>query len=255
MSKFLPLKNKIRKMELAQHFTRNVSIVESHDPVKLMINIAFTNAKNALPLAGELKVHSRKYPMTKEQNAVLVKVRSTVSTLNRFVKTMVRKPTAENIGEALMFYDYIQRHLKGFSKVNANEQIGLFSKMTEGLEQDEALIQAAQALGLTLTVEKLKELKMEYETVYKTRLKALAKKEKARTVEISTELNILLSQLYSSIELAEIEHPELDYKPLINELNQEIQLLNASRKPRTDTKETDNTAISTPESVNIDPAV
>lgn len=254
MNVFIPVKNKIRKMELAQHFTRNVSIVESHDPVKLMINVAFTNAKNALPLAGELKVHSRKFPMTKEQNAVLAKIRTTVSTLNRFVKTMERKPGTENEREALMLFEYIQRHLKGFRHMNANEQIGLFSKMTDGLEQDPALVQAVEAVGLTLTVKKLKELKLEYETVYSSRRKALAEKEKARTLEISTELNILLRQLYSSIELASMEHPELDYKPLINELNKEIELLNASRKPRT-AKLSDDMVIDSSESLNLDSAV
>lgn len=255
MQKILPLKIRIRKLEFAQYYSRNVSIVEKHDPERLQINAAFINAKNALPLAGELKVLTRKYPMTKEQNAVLEKIRTSVSTLNQFVKTMERKPNEAHAQEALILFDYVKRHLGGFRKTNTNEQFVLFSRMIEGLEQDAVLVQAVETVGLTLTVERLKELRTEYETVYDARRKALADKAKARTREIRDELNILLRQLFSSIELVALEHPELDYSPLVRELNTETELQNASRRPRQAGSEDNETINITPATEELDSAV
>ncbi len=66
------------------------------------------------------------------------------------------------------------------------------------------------------------------ETGYKQRRKTLAEKEKARNLKIKRKLYFLLRQLFTAIEVAEIQHPELEYTPLINELNQEIIRCNLS---------------------------
>ena len=61
-------------------------------------------------------------------------------------------------------------------------------------------------------------------------------------MEVKQTLNFVLRQLFGAIELAQIEHPELDYKPLISELNRELSQCATSSKPRTQSTTTTPTA-------------
>lgn len=69
--------------------------------------------------------------------------------------------------------------------------------------------------------------------MYNQRRKAILEIREARTAVVKQTLNSVLRQLFSVLVLAQIAHPELDYWPLISELNRELSQCALSSKPRT----------------------
>lgn len=141
-------------------------------------------------------------------------------------------PASENKADIELLYEYVNRHLLGFGKVNSYRQIGILTSLLKGIEDNPALKQAIENLNLKQTFAVIAKDKQELEAVYEERRKVLSNKQKAHTLNTKRNLYILLRQLFTAIELAAIEHPEIDYNPLINELNKEVERCNASSKKR-----------------------
>lgn len=102
----------------------------------------------------------------------------------------------------------------------------------DDLAANETVRQAVEALGFDTFFALLQAELTRFNAIYKERRKTLSEREKARSQKIKRKLYFLLRQLFTAIELAEIQHPELDYSPLISELNQEILRCNFSVKQR-----------------------
>ena len=232
MVKILPLEAKTPKIEFGRAYTNSVSITESHNPEILMISPAYESAKKALPLAAELKVDNQKQPLTKAQLDQMEKIKNTISPLLRHLRALSLMADSENKAVVELVYEYVNRHLSGFGKENSYKQIGVLSSLLNGIENDVNLQQAIVSLNLTQTFATIAADKVELEAVYEERRKAQSNKQKARTLNTKRKLYFLLRQLFTAIELAAIEHPELDYTPLVNELNSEVERCNTSTRKR-----------------------
>ena len=235
MVKILPLEAKTPKIEFGRAYTNSVSITESHNPEILMISPAYESAKKALPLAAELKVNNQKQPLTKAQMDLMDKIKNTISPLLRHLRALSLMADSENKAAVELVYEYVNRHLSGFGKENSYKQIGVLSSLLNGIEDDPNLKQAIESLNLTQTFATIVKDKKELDTVYEERRKVLSIKQKAHTQKTKRKLYFLLRQLFTAIELAAIEHPELDYSLLVNELNKEVERCNASNKKRSTT--------------------
>ena len=243
MGSILPFEFKTPKIEFGQLYTRCVEITGGYKPVELMIESSFNLAKNNLPLAAELRVADRKLPLTAEQKVLLNKLYVTSMALLKHLRALNKVADAGNATETSLLFEYVKIHISGFSKENMYKQTGLLETMLDGIESSESLKLAVTAVGVGAVIEKLKADKVQLDEVYNQRRKAISGIRKARTVEVKHTLLLIMRQLFSAIELAQIEHPELDYWPLINELNRELSQCALSSKPRTEP----TTATTTPE--------
>ena len=242
MGSILPFEFKTPKIEFGQLYTRCVEITGGYKPVELMIESSFNLAKNNLPLAAELRVADRKLPLTAEQKVLLNKLYVTSMALLKHLRALNKVADTDNGPEVSQLCEYVKNHISGLSKENMYKQTGLLANMLDGIERSESLKLAVTAVGVGTAIEKLKADKAQLDEVYNQRRKAISEIRKARSVEVKQTLNSVLRQLFSAIELAQIEHPELDYKPLISELNRELSQCATSSKPRTQSTTTNPTA-------------
>lgn len=237
MGKILSLETKVPNVEFGQAYTRCVEIAESYEPENLKILTSFTNAKNEVALAAELMVKTKKQPLTAVQAASIARLQKNAATLLKHVRALQNEPNqADSTDIAHVFY-FVERHLTGLRKSNSYRQVRLIEGMMDELKVNETVKQAVGKLGFDTFFEILQAELTKFNTVYKQRRKTLAEKEKARSQKIKRKLYFLLRQFFTAIELAKIQYPELDYSPLISELNQEIRRCNISVKQRKDSAE------------------
>ena len=227
---FLQFKQNSRKIEFAQFYNRSIGIVESYQPEVLKISTAYDEAKTALLLAEDLRIQNYKVPMTAEQSALSKRLEKALTILLRF-NDVKRKQAKSTSTEVIRLHEFFESYLRGYSRKSLYQKTGVVDKMLSVIQLDSSLLQTVETEGLSPVIAKIKEAFNELETVYKSRRKIIADREKVRTEEIKRNLYFNLRELFSSIEMAELANPELNYVPLINELNQEIMRFNAGSKP------------------------
>ena len=256
MENFIPLVSKTKKIEFGRAFVNCLGVVEIHNPEELQISSAYESAKKALPLAAELKVINLKKPLTKEQKSGLSNIRKTIKPLLSHLNSLKKMPDAEKSADVARVFDYVDLHMRGLSRANAYKQFALIGNMLNGIDEQPELKASIQALNLTATFEVIRKDKVALDVIYNERRRALSENQKARTLNIKRTLYFHLRQLSSAIELAQIEHPELDYTPLIKEWNKEVEQCNTSRKKRVasgESEESLETAVGSSESDNMIP--
>ena len=231
MRMFVQFKQNSRKIEFGQFCTRSVGIVESYKPDDLKISTAFNEAKAALLQVDGLKILSYKLPLTKEQKALSVKLDKAISVLLRYTVVKRKKSEAAN-EEANSLHELIESYLRGYSQKNLYQKTGIVKKMLTVIQADTVMVQTADSEELTPVIEKISEVYNELDALYKRRNKVIANREKMRTDKIKRSLYFILRELFTSIEMAKLANPDLQYDALINELNLEITRFNAGSKPR-----------------------
>lgn len=231
MKNFTNFRQNGRKIEFAHFYTREISIVESYQPEILKISTAYNEAKDALLDAEGLKIQTRKVPQTKEQKALSSKLDMAINVLLRY--TVVKRRQGKEVRPKVnSFHEMIESYLHGYSSKNLYQKMGTVNKMLTVIKSDAELTAMAEAEGLSLVIEKISDVYNELEAMYKSRRKLISNKEKLKTEEIKRNLYFNLHKLFSSIEMAKLANPELNYDALTNELNQEIIRFNAGSKPR-----------------------
>lgn len=253
MKNFTNFRPNGRKIEFAHFYTRVIDIVESYQPEILKFSTAYNEAKVALLEAEGLKIQSRKAPQTKEQQALSLKLDMAINVLlrNTVVKIRQGKEVRPDVNS---FHEMIETYLHGYSSKNLYQKMGTVNKMLTVIKSDAELTAMAEAEELSLVIEKISDVYNELETMYKSRRKLISNKEKLKTEEIKRNLYFNLHKLFSSIEMAKLANPELNYDALTNELNQEILRFNAGSKPHgkkvvNEESNTDNTDNVSPEKV------
>ena len=236
MKKFFKFKQTSRKIESAQFYKRIAEIVESKLPETLKLNKAFNKMKENLPLLEELKIQNRKVPLTNDMKALSVKLDKAVSVLTRYSEVKIRQGKMVN-AEVESLHHFIESYLRGYAGKNFYQKTGIISKMMTVFTADSALMQSAETEELTAVFEKISDVYNELDTVYKSRRKSIANREKLRTDEIKRTLYFSIREMFASIEVAELSDPDINYTDLINELNQEILRFNSGSKSRTQPEE------------------
>lgn len=228
MGKILPLESRVPNIEFGQAYTRSVEIAESYEPEELQILTPFTHVKDAISLAAELVAKPKKQALTAVQAASISKMQKQAATLLKHVRALQGEPNQASATDIAHVFHFVEKHLKGLRKSNSYRQVRIIQGMVDEMNQNVTVKQAVETLGFSKFFEILHDEFLKFDTVYKQRRKTLAEKEKARNLKIKRKLYFLLRQLFTAIEVAEIQHPELEYTPLINELNQEIIRCNLS---------------------------
>jgi len=75
-------------------------------------------------------------------------------------------------------------------------------------------------------VGELKAIQDEMDQLLKDRVTSLAERPKMRTPEIKRSVREAIENLFNRIELAMLENPAIDYRPLMNELTEWIYPIN-----------------------------
>lgn len=231
MNLFTSFESTRRKLELAHFYGRINEIFETNAADDPMIVSSYNKFKETLPLANDLKIRKNKLPLTNEQKMIIRKLDKSVSVLLRYSSVRRKQQSSTSEGETSLF-DFIELYFRGFSSKNSYQKTGIISKMLTDFQANATFVQTAESDGLTPVFTKMKEDFAELKSIQRNRRKSKSRLEKAKTEEVKRSLYYSLRELLTSIEMAVIANPNVNYSELINELNQEIDYFNSGSKPQ-----------------------
>ena len=211
---------KIRKQEFPAIIDGVIAIVQKYNPKALFIDGMFNllvELQTSLPV---LTQKALSHPLSK----VLKNQRKRRMELIRAILLQgaaVEKAAVPSQADAVsLILPLISRHLSNLFRENLKVVHQEVENFLAEFKQNDGLLTAAATIGVKLFIDELKALE---DSMAVNVIARRESKSPGRSVnKVQLRLNIIdgFSRLLNSIELARVEHPELDYMPLINELNE-----------------------------------
>ena len=122
------------------------------------------------------------------------------------------------------------KHIANYDDVKVYQNINSFYKL---FSENAKLQTAMETLDLISYLDNLQSVNQSIEEKYGERREDFSKREKGATLKTVVIIEHAVQYLFKQIEVAAIINQALDYKPLIDEVNQEIALTKAKLKTRT----------------------
>ena len=224
--------SKVRKSELPEIMNAILAIVEKHDPVALKIVGMYNLLAELKPLLDKLAVQYDGYPNPKEFVAQRKLRNKLLSVILSNLWTVENVEVASKAQQAALAVPFLKQYLKGIMKVNSSVKNVRINQLLINLEENDSINVALVTLSFTDYIAKLKTCQQYLNQAAKDRREILAIRPLFNTQDAQTRIVNAISNLLSAIELAKVEHTELDYTPLINELNVELSLKQSIIKSR-----------------------
>lgn len=211
--------NRIRKSEIPEIMNAILTIVEKHNPEALFIVGMYNLLLELRPLLDILTVRYDGYPNSKE----LLNQRSLRDKLLGAIlshKAAVEKARiASLVQPASLAVPFLQRYLNGILAENEPVKSGKVNQVLTNLKDNTELTTALENLGFTVYMNELKTCQLTINVAESQRRETLSLRGNFNTTDARAKIAFATSNLLNAIELAKVEHTDIDYMPLINELH------------------------------------
>lgn len=196
-----------------------LAIVEKHDPTALFIVGMYNLLLELKPLLDILTVKYDGYPVTKEfvkQRALRNKL---LSAILSHITAIEKAEVASTAQHASLAVPYLKRYLKGITVANSTVKTGKVDQLLISLEENAEIKTALTALGTTAYIDELSSCQQIINQGESHRREILSVRTNFNSKNAQVKIAYAISNLLNAIELARVEHTDIDYMPLINELN------------------------------------
>lgn len=211
--------SRVRKLEFPEILDAILGIVEKHNPEALFIVGMYNLLLELKPLLDILTVRYDRYPIPREfadQRTMRDKLLSAILSHMAAIEKAGVASTAE---QAALAVPYLKRYLVGTTTGNSTVKTGRVNKMLANLEDNAPVTTALATLGFTVYIDELKTCQQSINQNENLRRESLSSRSKATTLVAKEKISNATNNLLKAIELARLEHTDIDYMPLINELN------------------------------------
>jgi len=224
--------SRLRKDELKTLAKRIIEIGEKYDPEALKINELFDLLVELQPQIDSLDRGYIAHPITKPLN-VLRKQRAAyaqgIIDRMKFIENAMVSGMQDALKVAKPIVKQHLQHLWEYDEIMVYQNINSFFKI---LAENTKLQTAMKTLEMTSYLDNLQSLNQTIEEQYSERREDLSRREKGVTSKTLDAIKIALEYLFKEIDVATLKNKNLDYKPLIDEVNKEIAVIKAKLKAR-----------------------
>ena len=224
----------LRKLELPAFASTVIDIIDGHDPEALKINEVFEMLTALQPEIDLLTVPYGPHPIT-EELAPLRQQRqmyasSAVFTMGKVVKKDALIKLATVRDAKILVARYLHNMSKNKNEKETNEKI---SKFFVDMAANADLPEAFESFGMSEDLNSLKLAHSKISRLLISRLSSKSARTKLKSEELAKIVSEGLRNVFKQIEVAQLKHPEINYRPLMNELNDLIieykNLINARK--------------------------
>ena len=224
--------HRVQKLEYPIVYNRSLAIVEKHKPAELFLSEIVNAVKAKQPLADSLKVQKRDHPLTgsllnqaKMRKCYTNALWNQIKMLNK-----ANDNAAVKDEKVAAVFEFSKTYFESFFAKRASIRGQITTQFLSDLEENAGMKQYFTDLGLTILTGKIKEMHQGMQVTNSQRTAELSNRYKSETNKITKELEESLRILFSAVNVAMIAHPEVDYQPLVNELNADLKVMKASLK-------------------------
>lgn len=173
---------------------------------------------------NELEVTYRKFPKTDE----LAELRSTrgtmIDTILRLLKNLNKAGLASQADMLKLVTPFLERYMSSIQDSDTELKRELIRQLGKNFDENVAVKQALESLGLKLFVDELRTVQTKIEETQQEQIALLSKNIVMDKKELTSRAVSTLKHLFHAIELAQLDHAELDYTELVNELNKYLSV-------------------------------
>ena len=211
---------------------RVMTIVEGYDPETCKIKEIYDLLVELQPQIESLRMRDLAHPISKELGALRRQRIAFAQGIIDKMKTIEYGKMTGKMESLTLAKPLVLQHLQGLSSMSEDDIyqniIGFFRHSSNNQE----LATALDDLELTSYLDSLKSVNSTIERKFIVRGKSVSERPKNPTPGIVAKVKIAIEDLFKQIEIAQLKNQALDYKPLVDELNNAIAHLQAKLKAR-----------------------
>ena len=208
------------KLEVPELVEKVTGIVERHNPEELQIEEIFNLLVAEKPQIDNLQVRYGVHPITLQLKPMRQKLVLCISTIKLHLRVASKGATQITEKSLMTVQTVVDRYFGDLKSIRNEEVLNrTVSQFLTEITNNSELATAIESLDLTKYVNNLKMTHSEVKEYLEQRLKLISLRPKDSSKEISDQVLTSLKYLFKQIEVAQLKHAELDYKPLFDELN------------------------------------
>ena len=220
------------KAEVAEFANKAIDIVDNQNADELLISPVFEPLKKLRPEIDLLSIRYGTDPHRARIELLKSKLMLNVSTLKLKVRLLSKGGIDEDLHAVKSIIDNYLRYLsapKKNDKVVVQQVQGFLNEMDTNADFSKGLA----AHDLISTVNTIEEALTKYREAIQKRLEFRAKRPAIYTSQIIAKVRDAIYTLFKGIEVAQLVNSELDYEPLVDELNELVSNYRLSARLRT----------------------
>ena len=211
--------SRVRKSEFPEIMNAILDIVEKHNPIALFLVGMYNLLLELKPLLDKLTLKYDGYPIPKEVEDLRTKRDNLLGAVLSHLTAIEKAKVASVSQQAALAVPYLRSYLDGIIVENATVKTGRVNQLLTNLDDFDTMNAALVTLGLNVYFGELKACQQSINQGESQRRETLSVRIKQNTLIAKEKIANAVSNLLDAIELAKVEHTEIDYMPLINELN------------------------------------
>ena len=212
--------SRLLKIEVPKLAKLVIEIVEKHDPEELQILEIYNLLQEQTPLIQKLNAMYGVHPLTVELKPLREKLLLQVSAMKLQLKLASKMQTEEIVKAASVFNLSVDAY---FSKLRSskNEQVVLekIEAFLNMMKVNPTVSAAATTLGLQDLIAQMQTTLFDVNSMLLERTALISQRPKEKTSTTIKSVVNAMKYLFKQIEVAQLKHSELDYRPLFHELN------------------------------------
>jgi len=211
--------SRVRKSEFPEIMNAILDIVEKHNPVALFLVGMYNLLLELKPLLDKLTLKYDGYPNTTEFVILRARRDNLLGAILSHLSAIEKAQVTSVAQQATLAVPYLRSYLDGILIENTTVKTGRVDQLLTNLDDYDTMNAALVALGLHVYFGELKACQQSINQGESLRREIKSVRVKQNTLLAKERISNAVSNLLDSIELAKVEHTEIDYMPLINELN------------------------------------
>ena len=223
---------RIQKLEYPIVYNRTIAIFEKHKPETIFLAEVVNAVKVKQPLADSLKVQKKDHPLTlsllnqaKMRKCYTNALWNQIKMLNK-----ANDSAAVKDDKVAAVFSFSKTYFESFFTKRPTLRGQITTQFLNDLENNVEMKQYFTDLGLTILTGKISEMHQGMQDTLAQRTAEMSIRSKAETYNTTKDLTESLKILFSAVNVATIAHPEVDYQPLVKELNANLKVMIASLK-------------------------
>lgn len=235
---FIPITfSRLWKNEFRDLVNLVIEFLIQYDPVTLDLKFVYDKLVTAQTALSQLHVPYGANPKTE----VLMDKRRKRSKLVRAIVAQIRVLKQANAVINIPYLDelapFVDRYLSPVIESNSSTMTDVLKEMFLALDADSAIKDAITHLNLQSRFDELKALQSGFTQTFIQRSNIRAQRTDVVTGDVRENAELALTKLLNEIELMQMKHPELDYNPLIKNLNNTFTFYMSLVKTRSTTSQ------------------
>ena len=228
--------SRLRKNEFRNLVNLIVEFLGQSDPSSLDLQFVYNLLIEAQANLQLMKVPGSTNQMTGELADRRDNRRNLIRSLVAQIKVFKRTNEVYTIPQLDIVAPFVDTYLAPIVNSDSQKQTDILSEMYRELDAKPTVMDAIVNLNLRVHFDELRQLQDGFNQTFIQRSNAKNEGSKVVTQDVRLEAEVVITKLLKEIDLMQMKHSELDYNPLINNLNDTFTLFMSRAKTRTTIK-------------------